>query len=88
MNVTEFTQRYACTLHTDIKTNKRYITLPINDLYELSNMQRSLIQAIQTLSETEKERKIEIENSIYWLSKILLASYPQSELEGLSELLK
>ena len=88
MNLTEFTIRYACTLHTDPKTQEKYIKLTIADLDELSYMQRSLLHAINLLTELEKEEKKEVESSIYWLSKIIITSYPQSELEGLSELLK
>lgn len=90
MNLKEFTERYACTLHTDTKTLKKYIKLPIADLDELSYMQRSLLQTIKMLTEQEREaeQEKELESSIYWISKILLASYPQSELEGLSKILK
>ena len=86
MNLQEFTKRYALTLHTEPEGN--YIKLPIADLSELGYMQQALVQGIQMLTQIEDIHKKESENTIYWLCKILLAGYPQDELEGLSELLK
>ena len=86
MNLQEFTKRYALTLHTEPDGN--YIKLPIADLRELGYMQQALIQGIQMLTQIEDAHKKESENSIYWLCKILLAGYPQEELEGLSEWFK
>ena len=88
MNLKEFTTRYSCTLHTDPKTQKRYLKLPIRDLDELSYMQQALVKGIKILAKQEDEEEKELKSSVYWLSKIILASYPQSELEGLSKLLE
>lgn len=86
MNLQEFTQRYAVTLHAEPEGN--YIKLPIADMSELGYMQQALLNAIATITQTEDAHKKESENSIYWLCKILLAGYPQEELEGLSEWIK
>ncbi len=86
MNLQEFTERYAVTLHTDLKGH--YLKLPIDDLNELAYMQEALLAAIAMLTQVEDVYKKEVENSIYWLCKILLAGYPGEELEGLSEWLK
>lgn len=78
------------TLQTDTSSNQSYIKLPIANLSELSYMQTSLIETIFLLSQLEQgdykhEQK---QSALYWLSKIVLASYPSAELEGLSEWLE
>ena len=88
MNPHEFTARYGCTVHTDPATGERYIRLPITDLDELGYMQQALLQAALLLTRTTDPPEKADDNSMYWLCKILLASYPQDELEGLSEWLK
>ena len=88
MNPHEFTARYGRTLHTDPDTKENYLKLPVADASELAYMQEALLQAIQLLTQTEGKHKKESQNSIYWLSKILLAGYPGHELEGLAEWLK
>ena len=87
MELQEFTARYAHTLHQDPNTKESYIKLSIADLNELGYMQQALLSAIATITQAEDAHKKESENSIYWLCKILLAGYPQEELEVLAELL-
>ena len=87
MTSREFTARYSRTLRIDSDTQQPYLKLPISDLNELACMQEALLQAVQTLSQNKTPYKGETNHSVYWLSKILLLSYPGIELEGLSELL-
>lgn len=86
MNLQEFTQRYAVTLHAEPEGN--YIKLSIADLSELGYMQQALLNGVAMLTQLEDDQRKEAENTIYWLCKILLAGYPQEELNGLAELLK
>ena len=86
MNLEEFTKRYVLTLHTD--TGENYIKLPIADLGELGHMQQALLNGIAMLTQLDDDQRKEAENTMYWLCKILLAGYPQEELDGLSEWLK
>ena len=88
MNLQEFTQKYALTLHTDSRTLELYVILPIADLSELGYMQQALIRGVQLLTQAEDVHGKEISDSIYWLCRILLASHSQDELEGLAELLE
>ena len=87
MTSLEFTSRYSRTLRIDTDTQQPYLKLPISDLNELACTQEALLQAVQTLSQYKTPYKGETNHSVYWLSKILLLSYPGIELEGLSELL-
>ena len=90
MKSQEFKSRYGYTLQTDPETNQNYIQLPIADFNELAYMQESLLESILLLTQLEKRhyKNEQMQSSIYWLCKILLASYPNSELNGLSEWLK
>lgn len=88
MNLQEFTARYAHTLHQDPSTKESYIKLAIADLSELGNMQQALLNGIMMLTQLDDEQRKEAENSMYWFCKILLAGYPQEELDGLSEWIK
>ena len=85
MNPQEFTQRYALTLHTEPDTQEKYIKLPIDNLSDLAYMQEALLNAIMMLTQTEDEHRMEAENSMYWLCRILLAGHPREELDGLAE---
>lgn len=87
MNLQEFTQKYALTLHTDSSTQETYVKLPIADLSELGYMQQALIRGVQQLTQAEDVQAKEVSDSIYWLCRILLASHSQDELEGLAEML-
>ncbi|MBJ6369859.1 hypothetical protein [Snuella sedimenti] len=90
MNPQEFKTRYCYTLQTDPETKQNYIKLPIADLSELIYMQESLLENILLLTQLEKRhyKTEQMQSTIYWLCKILLVSYPHSELDGLSEWLK
>jgi len=77
-------------LHTNIEDQTHYVPLPISDLEELGHMQQSLLDTLLLLSHQriEQEGEENLSNCLYWLSKILLASYPAQELEGITEFLK
>ncbi|XLS28392.1 hypothetical protein ACJD0Z_04060 [Flavobacteriaceae bacterium M23B6Z8] len=84
-----FSGKYALSVHTDPKTQQNYIKLPIADLAELSYMQQALLEGLLYLNQLEDQRPgKELQNSRYWLLKIVLATYPGEELEGVSEWLK
>ncbi|WP_211344331.1 hypothetical protein [Flavivirga rizhaonensis] len=53
-------------------------------------MQESLLECILLLSQLEKRqyKNEQMQSIMYWLSKLLLVSYPHTELDGLSEWLK
>lgn len=86
MDFNEFTAKYGQTLHTDPETNSIYLKIPMADLSDLGFMQESLIKAIHMLTYVDAQHRIEFDNSIYWLNKILSVSYPRAELDGLAEL--
>ncbi len=86
MNLNKFTTKYGYTLHTDPKTDKTYLKIPIADLSDLGFMQESLLKAIQMLIQVDTQHRVEFDNSLYWLARILSASYPRTELDGLAEL--
>ncbi len=90
MNLQELTAKYAKTVHTDPTTKETYIKIPITDPCELGFMQQTLLDNLYLLSQLDD--KIEYDRSfkdnVYWLSKILIASYPYDELEGISKLIK
>ena len=88
MNLQEFTARYAHTLHRDPNTEENYIKLAIADLSELGQMQQALLNGIAMLTQLDDDQRKEAEHSMYWLCRILLAGYPQEELDGLAEWLK
>ena len=77
-------------LNTDPKTKETFIKLPITDLSELSFMQQSLLENLNLLSQLEDQKEVEkpLKDIVFWLSKILLASYPENELTELSKLVK
>lgn len=85
MNLQEFTARYAHTLHQDPDTKESYIKLAIADLGELGQMQQALLNGIAMLTQLDDDQRKEAEHSMYWLCRILLAGYPQEELDGLAE---
>lgn len=84
----EFATKYGHTLRLDPETGGPCLTIPVTNLSELACMQEALLQAIQTLAQLKNPHRAEPDYSTYWISKILLASYPGSELEGLAELLE
>ncbi len=90
MNAQEFKSRHYQTLQTEPETKHNYIKLPISDLNELAYMQESLLESITLLTQLEKQhyKSKQMQSAIYWLSKILLASYPHGELDGLTAWLK
>ncbi len=90
MKSQEFTEEYGCTLQTNLETKQSHIELPISDLNELAYMQESLLEGILLLTELEKRhyRHEQMQSIVYWLSKILLVSYPHQEINGLSEWLE
>ena len=77
-------------LNTDPKTKETFIKLPITDLSELGFMQQSLLENLHLLSQLEDQKEVEkpLKDIVFWLSKILLASYPENELKELSKLVK
>jgi len=84
----EFAAKYGRTLHIDPETNKTYLKVPVTDLKELACMQEALLQVLQSLAQLENPYKVEPNHGMCWLCKILLASYPGRELDGLAELLE
>lgn len=88
MNPHEFAAKYGHTLRLDPETGGPCLTIPVNNLNELACMHEALLQAINILSRLKECHSKEPDYSTYWISKILLASYPGSELEGLAELLE
>ncbi len=86
MNPQKFTEDYGSTLRTDPKTKKTYIEIPISDLDELAYMYESLLEGILLLTKVEKRyyKQEQLKSTTYWLSRILLASYPHQEIYGLS----
>ena len=77
---------YIQILTTDPVTKETFIKLPVTDLNELSFMQQSLLENLNLLSQLEKDT--DLKDIVFWLSKILLASYPENELTELSKLVK
>ena len=88
MNPQKFTATYLRTLQTDPETNQSHLKIPVTDLDELACIQQALLQAIQALAEVRRHNVEESQHATYWLCKLLLASYPGSELEGLAILLE
>ncbi|UZO80655.1 hypothetical protein NBT05_17220 [Aquimarina sp. ERC-38] len=71
-------------LQTDQNTEETYLKIPITDLVELNYMQQSLLENLNLLSQLEKDT--DVKDIVFWLSKILLASYPEDELIALSKI--
>ncbi|OED35682.1 hypothetical protein AB832_06190 [Flavobacteriaceae bacterium (ex Bugula neritina AB1)] len=90
MKPQEFTEKYIHTIYTDPTTKETFIRVPISDYQELSYMQQSLLENLHLLTHLEDRSDTDrgLKNCAYWLSKILLASYPAEELEGISKLIK
>jgi len=87
MNTQEFS-KYFSTLHVNAENQTYYVPLPISDLEELGHMHHALIHAIRAINQLGETYPKDTENSIDWLCRILLSSYPEDELEGLSEWIK
>lgn len=87
MTPREFKSKHLHTLHTDSITSQTYIKLPIADLNELAHLQTSLLECIALLSQLEQRqyKHEQMQGVMYWLSWILLAGYPQVEMDGLGE---
>ncbi len=87
MNSQDFKTRHCHTLQTDPETQQTYIKLPINDFNELVYMQESLLDGILLLSQLEKRhfKSEQMQSITYWLCKLLMVSYPNTEIDGLSE---
>ncbi|WP_378187398.1 hypothetical protein ACE939_03550 [Aquimarina sp. W85] len=90
MNIKNFTEKYVNIIHTDQTTKENYIKIPIQDYEELSFMQHTLIENLNLLSQLDDNLKTDrdIKDNMFWISKILLASYPGEELEGIAKLIK
>lgn len=90
MKLQEFTAKYANTVHLDTTTQETYIRIPVTDLGELGFMQQSLLENLHLLTQLEDSTDNDkgLKNCAFWLSRILLASYPQEELEGISKLIE
>jgi hypothetical protein len=90
MKPQEFKSRYRHTIQSDPETQQNYIKLPITDFNELAYMQESLLDGIILLTQLEKRhyKREQLQSVMYWFCKILLAGYPNMELDGLSEWLK
>ncbi len=83
----EFKSKYLHTLQTDSTTSQTYIKLPIVDLNELAYFQTSLLECIGLLSQLEQTQynHEQMQGAMYWLSRLLLVGYPQTEMDGLEE---
>jgi len=90
MNPQEFTSKYLNIIHKDPTTKETYIRVPIQDYGELSFMQHTLIENLNLLSQLDDNIRTErnMKDSMFWISKILLASYPSEEIEGIAKLIK
>lgn len=86
MDLQEFIKSHATTLQKGKGIN--HIKLPISDLGELGQMQQALLGGIAMLTQLDDDQRKEVENTMYWLCRILLAGHPQDELEGLAEWLR
>lgn len=90
MGSKDFTTKQASTLHTGPHTNQTYLKLPVANLGELGYMHQALLNGVVFLSQPEEgqNHEKELKNSIYWLCKIILASYPQEKLESMDQWLE
>ncbi len=90
MKSQEFTSKYANTVHLDTTTQETYIRIPVTSLEELSFMQYSLLESLNLLSQLNDnpQNDRDMKDCVFWVSKILLASYPLDELEGVSKLIQ
>ncbi|TGV01078.1 hypothetical protein [Flavivirga rizhaonensis] len=86
MKSQEFKENHLYTLQTDPKTKQNYIKLPISNLSELAYMHESLLDGILLLTQLEKGlyKNEQMQSTVYWLCRLVLKSYPNEELEGLS----
>lgn len=84
---TEFESKDIGTIQTDTRTSQTYIKLPIADLNELSYLQTSLLECMGLLSQLEQRQYAheQMQGVMYWLSRILLAGYPQAEMNGFGD---
>ena len=89
MNPSKFKKAYCNVLRKDQDTEHYYFKTTVENLYELAYLQKGLITSLFFVSQLQDElhTKEELKNCIYWISKILLESYPNTELEGLDTLL-
>ncbi len=57
--------------------------LPVTNYDQLSDLQQSLLESIIIISQSSQdvEHGKNLKNCIYWLAKIVLASYPRDLLE-------
>lgn len=90
MKPQEFTAKYANTIYFDNKTQEAYIRISVADLNELGFMQHTLLESLNLLSQLDDSFRTDrdLKDCVFWISKILLASYPTDELEGISKLIK
>ena len=90
MNPQEFKTACYHTLQTDPETKRSYIKLPISNLSELAYMQESLLEGISLLTQLEERhyKSEQMQSTMYWLCRLVLNSYPNEELEGLSIMAK
>ena len=90
MKPTHFKQTYLNVLHTDPDTKEQYVKIPIENLDELAHLQKGLLRNLLLLSQISDEyhSSEHLKTSMYWLCKILLASYPDQELEGIARFLE
>ena len=90
MNLQKFTAKYANTVHIDTTTQETYIRIPVTDVAELSFMQYTLLENLNLLSQLNDnpQNDRDMKDCVFWISKILLASYPSDELEGIAKLIQ
>lgn len=90
MKPQEFTAKYANTVYHDADTQESYIRIPVTDLNELGFMQYTLLENLNLLSQLDDDLKADrdVKDCVFWISKILLSSYPTDELAGVSKLIQ
>jgi len=90
MKPQEFTAKYANTVYYDTDTQESYIRIPVTDLNELGFMQHTLLENLNLLSQLNDDLKADrdLKDCVFWISKILLSSYPTDELAGVSKLIQ
>ena len=90
MQPQEFTEKYAHTVYLDTETQETYIRIPVTNIAELSFMQYTLLENLNLLSQLNDtpQNNRDMKDCVFWISKILLASYPSDELEGISKLIQ
>jgi len=57
--------------------------LPVTDYEELSDLQQSLLESLIIIAQSGEDigNSKNLKNCVYWLSRIILASYPRDLLE-------